>query len=66
MGQFGMQMPGGRQARGDGPDVFTALSFVGLVALLAAVVALWIAGSQVAPGGMPFNVQDQGRIELPD
>lgn len=66
MGQFGMQMPGGRQARGDGPDVFTALAFAGFVAVLAAVAALWIAGARVAPGGMPFNVQEAGSIDLPE
>ena len=65
MGQFGMQMPGGRQSRGAGPDVYTAMMFIGAVAMLAAVVLLYIAASKVAPGGQPWQVQDPDRIELP-
>lgn len=64
MSQFGMQMPGGRQSRGAGPDVYTALLFLGVVAMGVAVGMLWIAGSKVAPDGMPFNVQDPDRIQL--
>ena len=64
MSQFGMQMPGGRQQRGASPDVYTALMFLGVVAMGVAVAMLWVAGSKVAPDGMPFNIQDANRIEL--
>ncbi len=64
MSQFGMQMPGGRQNRSAGPDVYTALIFLGVVAMSVAVGMLWVAGSKVSPDGMPFNIQDSDRIEL--
>ncbi|MFG0245458.1 MAG: hypothetical protein ACF8MF_05320 [Phycisphaerales bacterium JB052] len=64
MSQFGMQMPGGRQNRGSSPDVYTALMFLGVVAMGVAVGMLWVAGSKVSPDGMPFNIQDANRIEL--
>ena len=64
MSQFGMQMPGGRQQRSAGPDVYTALICLGVVAMGVAVGMLWVAGSKVAPDGMPFNVQDPDRIQL--
>jgi hypothetical protein len=64
MSQFGMQMPGGRQNRGAGPDVYTALIFLGVVAMGVAVGMLWVAGSKVSPDGMPFNIQDAESIEL--
>ena len=48
MSQFGMQMPGGRQQRNAGPDVYTALMFLGVVAMGVAVGMLWVAGSKVA------------------
>ncbi len=64
MTQFGMQMPGGRQNRGASPDVYTALMFLGVVAMGVAVAMLWIAGSKVSPDGMPLSVQDADRIEL--
>jgi hypothetical protein len=64
MSQFGMQMPGGRQNRGAGPDVYTALIFVGVVTMGVAVAMLWIAGSKVSPDGMPLKIQDPDRIQL--
>ena len=60
MNQFGMQMPGGRVQQSAGPDVFTALMFVGTVAMLAAVVMLWLAAAKVSPSGSPFEVQEKG------
>ncbi len=66
MSQFGMQMPGGRQSRGSAPDVYTALMFVGIVSMVVAVGLLWVAGSKVAPDGNPLNLQEEGRIEVPD
>jgi len=64
MSQFGMQMPGGRGARSAGPDIYTAMMFIGVVAMVTAVVLLWMAASKVAPGGSPFKVQDPDRIQL--
>ena len=40
-------MPGGRQNKGAGPDVYTALMFVGVVAMGVAVAMLWIAGTKI-------------------
>ncbi len=61
-----MQMPGGRQSRGSAPDVYTALMFVGIVSMIAAVAMLWIAGSKVSPSGNPFELQAKdGAIKLP-
>lgn len=67
MSQFGMQMPGGRQARGSSPDVYTALMFVGIVSMIVAVAMLWVAGSKVSPSGNPFDLQAKdGSVTLPD
>ena len=60
MAQFGMQMPGGRGARSAGPDVYTAMMFIGMVGMLAAVVLLWLAASKVSPSGSPLDVQEPG------
>ncbi len=64
MSQFGMQMPGGRGSKGAGPDVYTALMFIGVVAMGIAVGMLWIAGSKVSPEGNPLKIQDPDRIVL--
>ena len=66
MSQFGMQMPGGRQNKGAGPDVYTALMFVGVVAMSVAVGMLWIAGTKVAPkdSGHPLKIQEPHKITL--
>ncbi len=64
MSQFGMQMPGGRQQRGASPDVYTALMFLGVVAMGVAVAMLWIAASKVSPEGNPLKIQDPSRIIL--
>lgn len=64
MSQFGMQMPGGRQNKGAGPDVFTALMFISVVAMGVAVGMLWIASSKVAPDGQPFQIQEPHKIKL--
>lgn len=64
MSQFGMQMPGGRASKGAGPDVYTALMFLGVISMLVAVGMLWVAGSKVAPEGNPLKIQEQGRIQL--
>lgn len=64
MSQFGMQMPGGRAAKGAAPDVYTALMFLGVVSMLVAVGMLWIAGTKVAPDGNPLKIQDPDKITL--
>ncbi len=64
MSQFGMQMPGGGQSNKSTPDVFTALMFVGVVAMAVAIGMLWINGAKLAPDGMPLNVQEEGNIKL--
>lgn len=64
MSQFGMQMPGGRASKGAGPDVYTALMFLGVVSMLVAVGMLWVAGSKVAPEGNPLKIQEPDRIKL--
>lgn len=64
MTQFGMQMPGGRQSKGSSPDVYTALMFVGVVAMGVAVAMLWIAGTKVSPNGNPFEIQEPHKIKF--
>jgi len=64
MSQFGMQMPGGRSNKGAGPDVYTALMFLGVVAMGIAVGMLWVAGSKVAPDGNPLQIQEPNKINL--
>lgn len=64
MSQFGMQMPGGRAAKGASPDVYTGLMFVAVVALGVAVALLWRAGTLVGPDGSPIKLQEEGRVQL--
>ena len=64
MSQFGMQMPGGRQKSGSAPDVYTALMFLGVVAMSVAVGMLWVAGTKVAPDGNPLKIQEPHNIQL--
>lgn len=64
MSQFGMQMPGGRTSKGAGPDVYTALMFVAVVALGVAVGVVWVAGGTVGPEGSPIELHDQNGVRL--
>ncbi|MGJ8635632.1 MAG: hypothetical protein ACSHX5_02135 [Phycisphaerales bacterium] len=64
MSQFGMQMPGGGQSNKSTPDVYTALMFLGVVAMAVAVGMLWVNGAKLAPDGMPLNVQEDGNIKI--
>jgi len=64
MSQFGMQMPGGGQSNKSTPDVYTALIFLGVVAMAVAVGMLWVNGAKLAPDGNPLNVQEDGKIKL--
>jgi len=69
MSQFGMQMPGGRQARAASMNVYTGLLFLATVALAAACVFMWVQGTKVAKPGSPLapimGIQEPGRIEFP-
>ncbi len=60
MGQFGMQMPGGRAQRGSSLDVFTVMAFLAFVALVAACVAMYLAAVKLSPRGSPFEMQNPG------
>jgi len=64
MSQFGMQMPGGGQSNKSTPDVYTALIFLGVVAMAIAVGMLWINGAKLAPDANPLNVQEAGNIKI--
>ena len=67
MSQFGMQMPGSHVRQRPGPNVYTALFFVAVVCLVAAVVIVWQAGTKVSPesGALaPFSMQDSNTIRL--
>lgn len=66
MSNFGMQMPGGRQVRAAGPDVYTALMFVAVLSLGTALGVVYWAGSLIGPDGSAFGVHEAGRVELPD
>jgi hypothetical protein len=65
MGQYGMQMPGGRRRGGSSPDVYTGLLFLSVAALAAACLVLYFSGKAVAPGGNPLSMHEPGApIEL--
>ncbi len=65
MSQFGMQMPGGGQANKTSPDVYTALIFLGVVAMAVAVGMLWINGDKLSPEkGNALSVQEAGKIKI--
>lgn len=65
MADFGMQMPGGRARTGPTPDVYTALIFLGVVALIAACAVTYIAASQVSPeAGQPFAIQPENPSQV--
>jgi len=65
MSQYGMQMAGTRARRGPTPDVYTALAAISTLIVLAACIAMWIAGSGVGKGGSAFGIQEAGKVELP-
>jgi hypothetical protein len=60
-----MHVPGGRIKRGASADVYTALGMVAVIFLLAGVVVMWRAASQVGKDGNPIGLQDPGQIKLP-
>lgn len=65
MSQFGMQMPGGGQSNKSGPDVYTALMFLGVVAMAVAVGMLWVNGAKLSPDGKnALGVQVDGDLEF--
>ena len=65
-----MQMPGGQIQRGASMNVYTALLFVAVVALLAACIWVFLQAREVAPGGQPYSMHQYDeasktyRIEL--
>jgi hypothetical protein len=64
MSQFGMQLPGGRLKRGASPDVYTALAALAVAFLIAACVVMFFAGQKVGKDGQPWNLQEEGKIQL--
>lgn len=65
MSQFGMQMPGGGQSNKSAPDVYTALIFLGVVAMAVAVGMLWVNGVKLSPEkGNALSVQDPSKIVI--
>ena len=64
MTQFGMQMPGGQQVRRAQPDVYTGLMLVAFVALAAATVFVYLAGTSVGPDGNALKLQDERNVRL--
>ncbi len=65
MNQFGMQMPGGRARKASGPDVYTGLLAVAVVALLAACGVVFVLGSDIGKGGSAIALQEPGNVQLP-
>ena len=69
MSQLGMQMPGARRTRKATPNIYTALAFISVACLAAAVVFTAMAAMKVAPesGIMgALKVQEAGNIKLVD
>lgn len=65
MSQFGMQMPGGARSAKAGPDIYTALIFLGVIAMGVAVGMLWVNGAKLSPEpSNPLAVQEPGNIKL--
>ncbi|MEO1584213.1 MAG: hypothetical protein AAFR96_06540 [Planctomycetota bacterium] len=64
MSQMGMSMPGGRRKRAGGPDVYTGLLFMAVLALGAATTLMYFAAVQVGPDGNPIGEQQPNRIQL--
>jgi hypothetical protein len=66
MGQFGMQLPGGRARRTASPNIYSALMFVAVVGLLVACFFVYRAAASVGPKGNAYAFQNEKSIELPD
>jgi len=66
MGQFGMQLPGGRLKRGASPDVYTALAALAVAFLLAAIGVMFVAGGKVGKDGQAWGLQEEGKVVLKD
>ncbi|MEK6701500.1 MAG: hypothetical protein AABZ53_04495 [Planctomycetota bacterium] len=64
MGQFGMQMPGGRARGGSSLDMFSVMAFLSFVALAAGCVAMYLAAVKLSPDGSPFALQDTGKDKI--
>lgn len=64
MGQFGMQMPGGRVKRTASMNVYTGLLFLAVVALAVASGFMWRSASMLGGNGNPFEMQQTGRVNI--
>jgi hypothetical protein len=64
MTQFGMQMPGGQHVRRAQPDVYTGLMLVAFLALTAATVFVYLAGTKVGPDGKATALQQSNSLKL--
>ncbi|GAB5495278.1 MAG: hypothetical protein Phyf2KO_03580 [Phycisphaerales bacterium] len=64
--QFAMKMPGGRRARGGGPDVYTGLLFLSVLVLGAAATVMYFAAVELSPESNPLALQEKDRISLPN
>ncbi|MFG0256842.1 MAG: hypothetical protein ACF8GE_02965 [Phycisphaerales bacterium JB043] len=62
----GMQMPGGGAHSGPQMNVYTGLSFLATIALVAAIVIVYVNSQKIAPAGAsnPLQVHDPGRVQL--
>lgn len=64
MGQFGMQLPGGKLRRAASMNVYTGLLFAAVLALIAACGFMAQGAGKVGKDGGMFTPQEQGRITL--
>ncbi len=68
MSQFGMQMPGAQRARKARMNVYTAIMFCAVLALLTANAIAYLNGSIIAPkdaGAMgPLTIHEKGRVSI--
>ena len=67
MSQLGMQLPGSQGRRASASmNVYTALMFVAVLCLGAAVFVVFRAGSGIAPDGQAWKVHpSQQQVRLP-
>lgn len=64
--KLAMKMPGGRRARGGGPDVYTGLLFLAVLVLATATTVMYFAAVDVSPEGSPLALQQEGQVKLPN
>jgi hypothetical protein len=64
MGQFGMQMPGGRGKRSASMDVYAVLAFVSFLAVGVACAVMFVSAGKLGVDGSAFGIQEAGKIKL--